>query len=138
MSDSIVQPKPVAFLQWEDPQKQSEGGGMTYGARAQGIPLWLRCREDSFIFSWIRAMLHPGTGPGDAQLLLVCPRCGQQLRIPGHYKTFQWEQLPSPRAVPVPGNPTAVNVVRITVVEPMGCPRCKQGFKLVENVIGKA
>lgn len=125
----------VAYVNW--PQQQDVG--MSYGVQAEGIRIYMKCREDSLMFSWMSLPFHPGDGPESAQLFMVCPHCGaKDLRIPGHAKTFQWELLPFPRHLQVPGNADAVQTIRLTVLEPCGCPDCRRMFKITDNVVHKA
>jgi hypothetical protein len=139
--DELKQPRPVAFLDWQ--RTTNPEAGLSMGTRAQDITVWMRCYEDSFRFSWMQTRLHPGAGPKDAQLLLICPFCSrdainkQDLRIPGSHKTFEWGLMP-PRRIPIPSRPDAINTVQITIAEPCGCPRCKKMFKITTNVISKA
>lgn len=144
--DEIKQPKPVAELRWHG-ETPEDNKGLTETVRAQGIVVWLRCRHDSFSCSYVKAVLHPGGKPAEAQLLLVCPDCRDQLRIPGAEatnppprspKTFEWYQNPYPQPVNVPGQPTAVNSVQLTIAEPWGCSQCGHKFRLIENGIGRA
>ena len=95
-------------------------------------------------FSFMKSRLHPGTKPEDAQLILICPLCGknsgQQLRVNGSEKTFQWEALKEPMPLPITfdDNPEeAVQTVMITILEPMGCPTCKRFFRITENILHK-
>lgn len=133
----ISQPKPVAYVQWADEHKNPKEKGVSYGVETRGIPVWVRCKNDSLLYAWIRSLFYPGESPTQAQLLLVCPRCAQQLRVTGSYKTIQSESLSAPRSVPVQGNPNAVNVLRLTIKEPIKCPHCLQEYRLSENAIGK-
>ena len=135
--DRIEQPKPVGLTQWADESKGERG--LLASHETQDIPVWLKCREDSFRFSWIRARFYPGGGPKEAQVLLPCPMCGGPLSIPGTYKTFEWELLSGGRVLMgVPGHPEAMNTVRVSVQEPCGCPHCKQWMRLDRNVLSKA
>ena len=136
-----VESKGVAYVNW--PKESAPEKGMNYGVEAKDIAVWLRCHEDSMQFSVMKARLHPGTSPKTAMLLIACPMCGrttgQQLRIPGSDKTFQWELLPEPRPVGISDVPEdEMQTIRISVMEDMGCPVCKRYFKLTDNVLHKA
>lgn len=124
-------PRPVGHVAWP------KTGGLEYGVRAEDIKVYLRCREDSMVFSYIVTPFYAGGTPEEAMLLLVCPMCGMKdLRVPGHAKTFQWQLCP-PTPVPVPGNPDAMQTLLLTILEPCGCPGCGQKFKIMSNVIYK-
>jgi len=133
--------KPVADLKW------SNESGLSYGVKADGIPVWLKCRpNDKMRFSYIKGLWHPGNQPdqSDSQFLLVCPSCEAELRIPGSKvasvehggKTFQYELLSCPVAVQVPKQEEPrFNTLRLSIVEDMGCVACRQMFRITDNTL---
>lgn len=133
--------KPVAEMSWSKHQ------GMTYGVKADGIPVWLECRSnDKARFSFIKGLWHPGDqqDQSDSQFLLVCPACEAQLRIPGTGaasvqhggKTFQYELLGKPVAVRVPDQAEPqFNTLRLSIAEDIGCPACRQMFRITDNTL---
>lgn len=140
---SVEARKPVADL-------KCGPGGVSHSIKTDGIPVWLRCRQNvKMRYSFIKAHWHPGTDPQqrDAQLLLLCPVCGEQerqMRIPGELialapspgKTFQYELLAEPEAVDVPNlKEPAFNTVKLSIVEDMGCAHCRQMFRLTDNTL---
>ena len=132
MTDAL-DTKGVAYVKWG---QDDASGGMSYGVEARGMDVFLKVLPETrhdLQFSYIRAPLHGGDGPNDAQLLLVCPRCKQQLRIASPHKTFSWEVLNPPRVLNIPGNPDAMETVLVTVNEPLGCPACNLKFEVKEN-----
>jgi len=131
-----LQQKSVAYVKWDD--KDGKGSGVNYGVEAKGIDIFLAVvpvERHDLKFSHIKAPLHPGDGPGSAQLIIVCPRCAQQLRIATPHKSFEWEPVFPPHPINVPGNPDAIVTALLSIVEPLQCPSCSLKFEVKENQI---
>jgi hypothetical protein len=100
------------------------------------IRVYLRCFDNSMKFSWIKAPWYPGATPQDAQLLIVCPWCDQQVRIAGYSKTFKYDILTQPVPILLPGKGGPVEQTHnLTVEEDCGCARCRKMFRLTDNVL---
>ena len=128
--------RPVAYAEWSG----GEDGGLEYGSHLKGFKVFFRCYDRDMVYSWIMGQWHPGGHPKSSQLVLVCPWCSQQLRIPGSTKTFEFEILDNPFALMIhelSDDEDATQVVKLAIKENLGCPSCLRFFRLTDNTLHK-